>query len=153
MQGLYDKFSKHFETVEDHHDWIRKAFAALEQVTSWKKHIKERTNDLPILDNLQLKTTEVSIHTWEGICDSVEGLTSSGQMVCEQRWSDSKNLLTYLIFPVLDLINETPSHQLHLEQVEKEFDDSKELIQQISQLTVQQIEKLMKYPYASIAII
>ena len=72
-------------------------------------------------------------------------------MVCEQRWSDSKNLLTYLSFPVLDLINEAPSHQLHLEEVQKDFDDSKELIQQISQLAVQEIEKWMKAPHASIA--
>ena len=67
MQELYNKFSKHFETVEDHHDWIRKTSATLEQVTSWKKHIKERTNDLPILDKLQLKTNDVVIQTWEGI--------------------------------------------------------------------------------------
>ena len=62
-------------------------------------------------------------------------------MICEQRWSDSKNLLTYLSFPVLDLINEAPSHQVHLEEVQKEFDYSKGLIQQISQLIVQEIEK------------
>ena len=29
MQGLYDKFSKYFETVEDHHDQTRKASATL----------------------------------------------------------------------------------------------------------------------------
>ena len=72
-------------------------------------------------------------------------------MICEQRWSDSKNLLTYLSFPILDLINEAPLHQIQLEEVQKEFDDSKELIQQINQLTVQEIEKWMKAPHASIA--
>ena len=106
---------------------------------------------MPILNKLQLKTTEVVIQPWEGICDSVEGLIIVGKIVCEQRWSDSKNLLTYLRFPILDLINEAPSHQLHLEQVEKQFDDLKELIQQISQLTVQEIEKWMKAPHASTA--
>ena len=39
----------------------------LEQVTGWKKHIKERPDGLPILDKSQLKTTKVSIETWEGI--------------------------------------------------------------------------------------
>ena len=34
--------------------------------------------------------------------------------------------------------------------MEKQFDYSKELIQQISQLTVQEIEKWMKDPHASI---
>ena len=151
MEALYDKFSKHFETIEDHHDRIKKAFAALEKVTSWQKYIKERLDGLPILNKLQLKTTEVAIHTWEGVCDSVEDLIKSGQMICEQRRSNSKNLLTYLSFPILDLINEAPSHQLHLEQVEKWFDDSKELIQQISQLMTQEIEKQIEVPHASIA--
>ena len=84
MQGLYDKFSKHFETVEDHHDRIRKASTALEQVTGWKKHIKERPHGLPILDKLQVKTTEFVIETWEGICDSVEALINVVQTVCEK---------------------------------------------------------------------
>ena len=53
--------------------------------------------------------------------------------------------------PVLDLINEEPSPKRHLEQVEKQFDDTKELIQQISQLTVQEIEKWIEAPHASIA--
>ena len=55
----------------------------LEQVTGWKKHIKERSDGIPILDNLHVKTTEVSIKTWEGICDLVEALINAGQMVCE----------------------------------------------------------------------
>ena len=52
MQGLYDKFRKHFETIEDHQDRIKKASATLEQVTSWKKYIKERPNGLLILNKL-----------------------------------------------------------------------------------------------------
>ena len=47
MKGLYDKFSKHSKTVEEQHDWIRKASTALEQVTGWKKNIKERLDGLP----------------------------------------------------------------------------------------------------------
>ena len=85
MQGLYDKFSKHFETVEDHQDRIKKASTALEQVTSWKKYIKEIPNGLLILNKLQPKTTEVAIQTWEGVCDSVEDLIKLGQMICEQK--------------------------------------------------------------------
>ena len=139
MQGLYDKYNKHFETIEDHHDRIKKASAALDQVTSWQNYIKERPHGFPILNKLQLKTTEVAIQTWEGVCDSVEVLIKSGEMVCEQGWSDSKKLLMYLSFIVLDLINEAPSHQLHLEEVQKEFDDSKELIQQTSQLTCEKL--------------
>ena len=51
MQGSYDKFSKHSETLEDHHDRMRRESTALEQVTGWQKHIKERPDGLRILEN------------------------------------------------------------------------------------------------------
>ena len=92
---------------------------AIRSFLNRKKHIKERPDCLRILDKLEVKKTEVAIETWEGMCDSDEALINAGQMVCEQSWSDSKNLLTYLSLPVMDLINEAPSHQLHLEIVEK----------------------------------
>ena len=44
-----------------------------------------------------------------------------------------------------------PLPKIHLEQVEKQFDDLEELIQQISQLTVQEIEKWIEDPHASIS--
>ena len=56
MQGLYDKFSNHSETLEDHHDRMRRESIALEKVTTLKKHIKEILDGLPILDKLQFKT-------------------------------------------------------------------------------------------------
>ena len=83
MQGLLDKFTKHSKTLEDHHDRMRETSTALEQVTGWKNHIKEIRHGLPILDKLQDKKTEVSIETWEGICDLVESLINAGQKVCE----------------------------------------------------------------------
>ena len=98
MQGLYDKFSKHSKTLEDHHHWLRKESTTLDRVSGWKNHIKERSYGLPILDELQLKTTEVSIETWEGMCDSVEALINAGQIICEQRWLYSKDSLTYYEF-------------------------------------------------------
>ena len=132
MQELYNKFSKHFETIEDHHDRIRKASATLEQVRGWKKHIKERPDGFPILDKLQLKTTEVSIETWEAMCYLVEVVVNVGQKVCEKRWSASNNLLYDLNLPMLEPLSEALCPKVHLEEVEKQFDDTKELIQQIS---------------------
>ena len=63
MQGLYDKFIKHSETLEDHHHRMRETSTALEQVRGGQKHIKERPDGLRILDKLELKTTKVAIET------------------------------------------------------------------------------------------
>ena len=66
------------------------------------------------------------------MCDSVEAVVNAGQKVCENRLSASKNLLTYLSLHVLDSVSESLCPKVHLEEVEKQFDDTKKLIQQIS---------------------
>ena len=75
------------------------------------------------------------------MCDSIEVVVNAGQKVCENRWSASKNLLTYFSLHVLDPLSEALCPKVHLEEVEKQLDDTKELIEQISQLMVQEIEK------------
>ena len=70
------------------------------------------------------------------MCDSVEAVVDVGQKVCKNRWSASNNLLTYLSLLVLEPLGEAVCPKFHLQEVEKQFDHSKELIQQISQLTM-----------------
>ena len=41
-------------------------------------HISDRPHDMPILDNLQAKMTEVAIEIWDNICDSVEAIIREG---------------------------------------------------------------------------
>ena len=99
-------------------------------------HISDRPHDMPILDNLQAKMTEVTIETWDNIYDSVEAIIREGQSACERRWAASKVFLGYLDLHVLDPIAQAPSPKLHLEQVEQHFNEAKEQIQQINQLTM-----------------
>ena len=123
MKGLYEEFDKYSRTLETHHDHIRTTSLYFEQVTGWQKHIKEKPHDMPILDNLQAKTTEVTIETWEGICDLVETLINEVQKACKRRWLDDEIFLTYLDLPLLEPISHAPSPKLQLEQVERCFDD------------------------------
>ena len=60
-------------------------------------------------------------------------------------------MLTYLTLPVLEPLSEAVCPKVHLQEVEKQFDHRKDLIQQISQLTVQEMEKWIEVPHASIA--
>ena len=78
-------------------------------------HISDRPHDMPILENLQAKMTEVTIETWDNICDLVEAIIREGQLACECRWTTSKFLLDYLDFPLLDSIAQASSPKLHLE--------------------------------------
>ena len=61
MQGVYEKFIKHSETLEDHHHRMRGASTALEQVRGWKNHIKQRLDGLRILDKLELKKLKFAL--------------------------------------------------------------------------------------------
>ena len=139
MKGMYENFINHSKTLEDHHHRMRVACNALEQVRAWQNHIKERPDGLRILDKLELKKTKVCIETWEAICDSIEAVDNAWQKVCKNRWSASNNLLTYLSLLVLEPLSEAICPKVHLEEVEKQFDHTKELIQQISQLTMQEM--------------
>ena len=86
-------------------------------------------NNIPILDNIQAKTTEVIVETSENIYDSVQAMIREGQSPCERRWSASKVLLGYFDLPMLDHIAQAPSPKILLEQVERDFDEAKEKIQ------------------------
>ena len=86
MQCLYEKFIKHSKTLKGHHHRMRATSTALEQVRGWQKHIKEILDGLQILYNLELKTTEVAIETWEAMCDSAEAVVNAVQKACENRW-------------------------------------------------------------------
>ena len=60
-------------------------------------------------------------------------------------------MLTYLDLHVLDPISQAPSPKLQLEQVGRHFDVAKELIQQINWLMMQEIERWIEVPHASIS--
>ena len=146
-------FGKHSETLENQHDQTRETSRDFEQVIDWKMHILDRPHDMPILDNLQAKMTEAIIETWENICDSMEAIIREVQLACKHRWSSYKVFLGYLDLPVLDLIAQAPLPEIQLEQVEQHFDVAKEQIQQINQLTLQEIERWIENPYSLMALI
>ena len=66
MQGMYNRFIKHSETLEDHHRRMRAASIALEQVRGWKKHITERPYGLRILNKLELNVGMLGVNVLIG---------------------------------------------------------------------------------------
>ena len=91
--------------MEINHDETKETSRDFEQVIDWQMHISDRPHDMPIMDKLQAKTSEVTIDTWETMCDSIKSIFREGQSVCERRWEASKVLLDYLDFPLLDSIS------------------------------------------------
>ena len=112
--------------------------------------MKERPEDLPILDKHKLKKIEVIIETWEGICDLVESIIRDGQAACRKRWNASETVLGYLDLALLDPIEHAMPPKLKLEQIEREFAEVKEQIMQMTQLTVEEMRHWIETPLASL---
>ena len=137
MQELYNMFESQSHVLQNHNTRRRAATNALKQ----QKHIKDRPHDLPVMDKFQTKKTEVTIETWESIRDAVESLIKDGQVACKRRWLAAETLLSFLDMPSLDSIDQAFPPKLKLEEIERNFPTSKEQIQEINQLTMQEITR------------
>ena len=71
IQELYKTFEEQSHVLKDHDTRKPVAMKALENVTGWKIHMRDKANDIPIMDKLQVKKVEVTFETWGRICDAV----------------------------------------------------------------------------------
>ena len=112
-------------------------------------YIKERHNDLPFLEKGKLKRIQVSIKTWESVCDRVESIIKDGQVACKKRWFTFENILGFLDLPSLDPIDEGMPLKLNLEHIESDFTKAKDHIMGISQLHLNEIKEWIEDPLTS----
>ena len=150
MQELYNSFEHQLEVLHEHHKKRQEATKAYDHVIEWKKYIKDRPKDLPILDKLKLKKIQVIIETWESICDLVESIIKDGQDAYKRRWFASEILLVYLDLPILDPIDEATPPKLKLEQIQSDSAKTKEQILELTQLTVEEIKHWVETPLNSL---
>ena len=85
MQELYKSFERQSDVLPVHHTRRDAAIKAFEDVLGWKTHIRDKPEDFSIMDKIQAKKTEVTIETWEGICDAVESIIQDGKAECKHR--------------------------------------------------------------------
>ena len=63
IKELYDSFKELLNFLQDYYTQITATIKALEDVIGWKTHIRDRPKDMPIMDKLRAKKTEVAIET------------------------------------------------------------------------------------------
>ena len=107
MQELHNMFECQYNILHDHNTHRIEASKAFSNVLEWQKHIKDRPHDFPLMDKLQTKRTEVTIETWETICDGVESIIKYENMACKRRWFAAETLFGFLDMPFLDPIDQT----------------------------------------------
>ena len=139
MQELYKSFQSQSDVLQEHHTRRTAVAKALENVLGCKTHIRDKPQDMPIMDNLRAKKTEVTIETWEGIYYTVDSIIHEGQATCKRRQRASDGLLGFLKLPMLAPINQAVSPKLKLEKIEQTFTAVKEQDQGVTQITLQEI--------------
>ena len=82
MQKLYNAFVHQSEIIHDHNRRINEVTRAFDNLVDWKKYIKDTPKYFLVCDKLKLKKIQVSIETWENVCDLVESIIKDGQVDC-----------------------------------------------------------------------
>ena len=150
MHELYNAFEHQSNVLHDHHRRRKDATIDYDHIIDWNNYIKERPDDLPILNKPKLKKIEVTIETWESICDVVESIINYGQVACKRRWFALEIPLAYLYVPLLDPIDEAMPTKLKLEQIENDFAKVKEQKLEITQLTMDEIKQWIETALTSL---
>ena len=109
MKELFNSFERHTDILQDHHGRRITVAKSFEDILDWKKHIRDRPQDFPVMDKIRAKKAKVTIKTWRSICDVVDSNITDGHATCKSRWSTAKVLLDFLEFPLLDPIDQAPS--------------------------------------------
>ena len=98
MQELYNSFDQQYDVLQDHHTRRMASTKDFDNILGWKKHIRDRSHDFPVMDKFQTKKIEVTIKTWEKIFDAIESIIKGGQATFKHRWTAGETLLSYLDF-------------------------------------------------------
>ena len=78
MQETYNALERHSNLLHDHNRRRNEETRAYDTLVGWKKYIKDRPDDLPVLDKGNLKRIKVSNETWEIVCDLVKSIIRDG---------------------------------------------------------------------------
>ena len=105
-----------------------------DNLVEWKRYIKGRPKNVPILDKIKLRRINISLESWENVCESVESTIKDGQVACKKRWFTLENFLSFLNLPLMDLIEYGMPPKLKMEQIDRNFLKSKEKTKQLDHL-------------------
>ena len=61
MQETYNTFELHYDLLYDHNQRRSEAIRAYDTLVDWHKYIRDKPNDLPVLDKIKLKRIQISI--------------------------------------------------------------------------------------------
>ena len=88
MVGLFEGLNEMKETnnsfewqsnlIYDHNQRRKEAMKSYDNLVEWKRYIKGRPKNVPILDKIKIRRIKISLESWENVCESVESTIKDG---------------------------------------------------------------------------
>ena len=91
--------------------------------------MKDRPENITILNSFQLKKVRTALRAWIDLNEMIDDTIKKAQAIYGRRWYDMENIMEILHFPTMDLIENAFLPKLMIEQVEGRHDEAKEKIQ------------------------
>ena len=123
---------------------------ALENVTGWKIHMRDKAKDIPIMDKVHVKKVEVIFETQGSLCDAVQSIIEDGQEACKRRWKDLDVLFNFLGLSMLEVIEEAYTLKIKLDEVKQSFVVAKKIIEGFTHINMEHISSWIEKPYFAI---
>ena len=126
IQETYNSFEHQFDLLYDHNKTRKHATKYYDDMVDWTRYIKDKPEDVPILDKIKLRRIKISLESWENVKESVESTIRDGHIACKKIWFASKNPLSFMDLRLMDPIQDALPPKIMVEQVERELSNSKE---------------------------
>jgi hypothetical protein len=85
IQETYNVFEKLSVILEQQIKKRQQASKAIDDIVDWKRHIKDKLEDIPVLDSFKFKRIRTSLDAWQNVCEIVEETIKKAHEICGRR--------------------------------------------------------------------
>ena len=87
------------------------------------------------------------MRAWEDLDETIDEAIKKAQAICSRRWYAADNIMIELSFPTMALIEKACPPGLMIKQVEQRRDDQEEKIKKLNDISIHDVEQLIKQPF------
>ena len=112
-------FDKMSIVLKDLVEKRQKASKAYDEVTDWKRYMKDKPDNATFLTKFQFNKFRTILRSWEYLDEIITEAIKKAQTICSRRWYAADNIMDELSFHAMGLIEKSCPPRLMIEQVEQ----------------------------------
>ena len=86
MQEIYNSFEHQYGLLYDHNKRRKEENKAYDNRVDRQRYIKDIPKYVPIHEKIKLRRINISLDSWENVCESIESTIQDGHVACKKRW-------------------------------------------------------------------